>query len=144
MPCVKTNPDAVFGWGFHPKMAPLFLLEADPKTISENGSLKNHHFHVYKIAKKDLPSENANFLLRTRYYERWPKFKISKPESRNSLPAETHQSAEFPSSTLQPDQNGMVQYGTDSNNHNQLSILNIKSSPNIPEYTRHGCHTYLE
>ena len=66
MTCVKTNPDAVFGWGFNQKIDPLSLLEADPKTVSENGSLKNRHFRVYKIAKQDLRSENVNFLYRIR------------------------------------------------------------------------------
>ena len=53
MTCVKPSPDTVFGWGFHQKMDPLFLLEADPNTISENGSLKHRYFGVYKIAKQD-------------------------------------------------------------------------------------------
>ena len=80
MTCVKPNPDAVFRWGFHPKMAPLFLLEADPKTIPENGSLKNRHFRVYKIAKQDLGSENVYFLVRIRLFQRdglivWPIFR---------------------------------------------------------------------
>ena len=47
---VKPNPDAVFGWGFYNKVDPLLLLEADPKTISKNGSLKNRHFRIHKIA----------------------------------------------------------------------------------------------
>ena len=46
MSCVKPNPDAVFGWGFHLKNDPLFRVEADPKTISEHGSLKSYHFRV--------------------------------------------------------------------------------------------------
>ena len=72
MTCVKTNPDTVFGWRFHPKIDPLFLLEADPKTISEDGSLKNRDFGVYKMAKQDLRPENVHFLFRIRYYKRWP------------------------------------------------------------------------
>ena len=54
MTCAKPNPDAIFGWGFHPKMDPSLLLEADPKTISENGSLKHHQFWADKIAKQNL------------------------------------------------------------------------------------------
>ena len=42
---VKPTP-AVFGWGFHQKIDPLFLREAHPKTVSENGSLKNRHFRA--------------------------------------------------------------------------------------------------
>ena len=57
MTCVKTNPDAIFGWGFF-KNGPPFLLEADPKTISENASPR--YFRVYEIAKQDLGSENVS------------------------------------------------------------------------------------
>ena len=46
MTCVKPNPDAIFGWGSHLKMDPLFVLEAHPNTISENGRLSNRHFGV--------------------------------------------------------------------------------------------------
>ena len=53
---VKRNPDTIFGWRFHPKIDPLFLLEADPKTVSKNRSQKNGHF-----------------LLRIRSCKRWHK-----------------------------------------------------------------------
>ena len=77
MTFVKPNPDAVFGWGFYQKMDPLFLLEADPKTISENGRLENLYFRVYKIAKQDLRSENVHFLFRIRYLKRSPNTRFS-------------------------------------------------------------------
>ena len=82
MTCVKPNPDAIFGWAFHQKMDPHFLMEAHPKTISENASLKNRHFRVYKIAKQDLVSENVQFLFRIRYYKRWPHVTFFKTKSR--------------------------------------------------------------
>ena len=66
MTYVKPHPDAVLGWGFHPKMDALFRLEADPITIYKNESLTNQHFRVYRIAKKDLRSENVHFLFRIR------------------------------------------------------------------------------
>ena len=72
MTCVTPNPVAIFGWASQQKMDPFFLLEAHPKTKSENGSQKNGHFRVYKIAKQDFTSENVYFLFRIRYYKRWP------------------------------------------------------------------------
>ena len=68
--CVKPNPDAIFGWGFHQNIDPLFLLEAHPKTISENGSRKIAIFRVYKIDKQDLIPENVHFWFRIPYWKR--------------------------------------------------------------------------
>ena len=42
-------------------MDPLFRVEADPKTTSENGSLKNGQFRVYKKGKQVLRAENVHF-----------------------------------------------------------------------------------
>ena len=63
----------VFGRGIHQKMDPLFLLEADPKTTPENGSLKIAIVGCYKIAKQKVRSEKAHLLFRIRFCKRWPK-----------------------------------------------------------------------
>ena len=67
------NPDAIVGYDFIPN--PHFRVEAVPKTISENGSMKNHRFRVHKgckpvfgIRKRPL-SGSVNGLTR---YKRWP------------------------------------------------------------------------
>ena len=41
-------------------------MEAAPKTISENGSLKNHQFRVYKGCKPIFLSENVIFRIQKR------------------------------------------------------------------------------
>ena len=42
------------------------MVEADSKTISENGSLKNHQFRVYEIGKPGLRPENVTFRIQKR------------------------------------------------------------------------------
>ena len=72
MICVKPNPDAIFGWGFHPKMDPLLRVEADPKTIFEKESLKNHQLRVYKMAKSVLRPAKFHSRIQKRCCKRWP------------------------------------------------------------------------
>ena len=77
MTSVKPTPDAIFGQGFHPKMDPLLRVEADPTTISDNGSLKNHQFRVNKLAKPLERPENVHFRILKLFYRRWPEFSSS-------------------------------------------------------------------
>ena len=76
MSCAKTNQDAVFGWRFHPKLDPLFLVDADPITISENGRLKNRHYRVYKRVKQVFRPANVLFRVQKRCHKRWPETRI--------------------------------------------------------------------
>ena len=59
-------------------MDTLFLVEADPTTISENGSLKDPQLRVYKIGKPVLRPENVHSRIQKRCYKKWPYFR---PES---------------------------------------------------------------
>ena len=53
-------------------MDTLFLVEADPTTISENGSLKDPQLRVCKIGKPVLRPENVHSRIQKRCYKKWP------------------------------------------------------------------------
>ena len=57
---------------------PFFRVEADLKTISDNGSLVNHQFRVYKMSKPVFRPENVYFRIQKRCYKRWPNPNIYK------------------------------------------------------------------
>ena len=68
----KTKTGCLFRVRFYPMVGPHFRVGADPKTISENGSLKNHQFRVCTICEPVLQSENVHFRVQKRCYKRWP------------------------------------------------------------------------
>ena len=57
-------------------MDSLFGVETDPKTTSENGSLKNHQVRGYKRAKPVLRPENVHFRIQKRCYKIWPNYAL--------------------------------------------------------------------
>ena len=58
---LKTKSGCHFRVGVSSEIGPLFWVEADPKTTSENGGLKDHQLRVCKVDKTGFATRKRSF-----------------------------------------------------------------------------------